>query len=238
MRSAVRERFVEFSRPLEGVVPWMYLDVLGLVTTAIGNLIDPVSTAVGLPFVVRATGAPATPSAISAEWWRVKNDASLARLGHRAAERITSLRLTDDGIAIVVGRRLAEMDRHLADRFASWEDWPACAQLATLSLAWACGPAFRFPLLEAALRSGDYAVAAEHCAIRSEGNPGVKPRNALNSVLYRNAARVRDYHLDPDTIDWTYDLSVSDVPTVPALPDSTPIVHADPSTYLRPDDDA
>ena len=49
--------------------------------------------------------------------------------------------------------KLGQMDAYLAKRFPEWEEWPADAQLATLSMAWACGPAFRFPRLEAALRA-------------------------------------------------------------------------------------
>lgn len=40
VRQAVLDVWNDFNRPLEGRVPYMYLDVKGLVTTGLGNLID------------------------------------------------------------------------------------------------------------------------------------------------------------------------------------------------------
>ena len=40
IRQSVIDRWHEFSEPLEGRVNSMYLDVKGLVTTCVGNLID------------------------------------------------------------------------------------------------------------------------------------------------------------------------------------------------------
>ena len=216
MRESVRAAFVPFTAAFEGVVPWMYLDVKGLVTVGIGNLCDPIQYATPLPFVDRVTGAPADRDAIMREWMRVKSDASLARLGHRAAERITNLRLTPEGIELVAGRKLEQNDAHLRGRFPDFEDWPACAQLATHSMAWACGPAFRFDRLQLALRMADFATASLECHMNEAGNPGLVPRNVANKILYRNAERVRDFKLDPDTLDWTHDLSVSAIPTQPS----------------------
>lgn len=241
MRDVVRAAFVEFTSKFEGVVPWMYQDVKGLVTVAIGNLIDPIQYAMPLPFVDRVTGAAAGRDAIAAEWLRVKGDASLARLGHRAAERITSLRLTDEGVASLVARKLEQNDAHLRGRFPYLEEWPACAQLAVHSMAWACGPAFRFPMLEMHLRQENWCEtsldadghevvtggAARECHMDVTGNAGLMPRNVADVILFRNAARVRDFKLDPDMLDWTHVIGVSDAPTVPALenPASSPTIH-------------
>ena len=232
MRDVVRSAFVEFTSAFEGVVPWMYQDVKGLVTVAIGNLVDPIQYAMPLPFVDRVTGAPAARDAIAAEWLRVKGDASLARLGHRAAERITRLSLTDDGVASLVARKLDQNDAHLKGRFPYIEEWPACAQLAVHSMAWACGPAFRFPLLEVALRAEDWETASQQCHMDERGNAGLVPRNRANIVLFLNAQRVRDYKLDPDTLEWRALLGVSDAVTVPALdnPASSPTIHPMPDT--------
>ena len=253
MRPSVRASFVDFTASFEGVVPWMYADILGLVTTAIGNLIDPIGAAMGLPWIVRATGEPATPAAVVTDWQRVKGDPSLARLGHRACERITALRLTDEGVKLVVERKLEQNDAALAKRVVDWDDLPACAQLAMHSLAWACGPAANFPVLFSAVNARDFDAAAIHIAInewstRPDGtrlrNAGLVPRNAANRVLMRNAARVRDFRLDPDLLDWQHDLSVADASTLPALPSeldagSGPVLRVDPSLYsldVDPDD--
>ncbi len=225
MRDSVRAAFVGFTSAFEGVVPWLYQDVKGLVTIAIGNLVDPIQYAMPLPFVDRVTGAPAARDDIAAEWLRVKGDASLARLGHRAAERITRLRLTPEGVEFVVSRKLEQNDQHLRARFPDFEDWPACAQLATHSMAWACGPGFQFPRLVLALRGRAFETAADECHMDETGNAGLRPRNAANKVLYRNAARVWNFKLDPELLDWTDELSVSAAPTVPMLEAEQPIVH-------------
>lgn len=228
MRDVVRDAFVRFTAPMEGVVPWMYQDIKGLVTVAIGNLIDPIQYALPLPFL-RKDGTPAARDEIAAEWLRVKNHPSLAKWGHRAAEQVTTLRLDEAGIQLVVSRKLAQNADHLRRRFIEWDEWPACAQLATLSMAWACGPAFQFPMLAAYLNAQDFRSASEHCHINEAGNPGLIPRNERNKRLYRNAARVRDFKLDPDTLEWDVELDVADKPTLSEVPnpasEPTLIVH-------------
>jgi len=211
MRPSVRAAFVPFTSPLEGVVPWMYQDVKGLVSTGIGNLIDPISLALPIPFV-RADGRPATTSEIAAEWNRIKSQGpdaqgrTAAQLGHRYAKRIATLHLTQEGIDKLVSDKLLEMDRSLAARFAEYPSWPADAQLATLSMAWANGPAFRYPRLASALRSRDFGTAADECRMSEEGNPGLKKRNVLNRKLYLSAARVVAEGRDPDVLNWPHNL--------------------------------
>ncbi|HXG69973.1 MAG TPA: hypothetical protein VNJ04_05090 [Gemmatimonadaceae bacterium] len=222
MRASVRAAFVWFTTPMEGCVPWMYTDVKGLVTTAIGNLIDPIQYALPLPWV-HEDGTPATRAEIAAEWYRVKSDPVAARRGHRYTEGITDLRLTSEGIDQVVSQKLDEMDRYLTSRFPEYPDWPADAQLATLSMSWACGPGFRFPALDACLRDRDFDGAARHCTIQTVGNPGVIPRNLANRRLYANAVRVQAFHLDPNVLMWpkTVEDAIDTVPELP--PNSTPL---------------
>ncbi len=212
MRDSVRAAFVEFTAKFEGVVPWMYVDVKGLVSIGIGNLIDPIQMAMVLPFV-RLDGSPADRAEIAAEWLRIKNYPDAAKLGHRAVEHVAHLRLTAAGVQDLVARELARMDAQLAGRFARYPDWPADAQLGTLSMAWACGPAFHFPKLAAALNAGDFSAAALECHMDDRGNPGLRPRNVANVVLYRNAATVIAGSLDPDVLRWPVEMS--EEPTSP-----------------------
>jgi hypothetical protein len=207
--------FVAFTSPLEGVVRWLYQDVRGLVTVAIGDLVDPMPLALSIPFV-RADGSPASSREIADAWTLVKTRPDLARLGYRAAERVTSIRLTDAGVARVVNRKLADNERQLLARFPELDSWPADAQLATHSLAWACGASFRFPRLEAALHARDFGTAAVECQMDARGNPGLIPRNRANKLLYVNAACVVRQSLDPETLYYPRDLA-AETPTEPEL---------------------
>ena len=238
MKQAVRDNFVSFTAPLEGVVRWMYLDVKGLVTTAIGNLIDPVESALAIPFVHKGTDIPATVAEICAEWRRVKDDPVAAKLGHRSLEASTSLQLCDAGVQAVVSKRLVLNEGILRQRFPEFEEWPADAQLATHSMAWACGPMFRFSKLEAALKARDFSVAANECYMNTTGNPGLRPRNLANKALYMAAA---DPNRDDDTITWVA-LTLVDAKLWPRRApapanDVGPILHPDLPPWPRSSDD-
>lgn len=243
MRTPVRTAWLTFTERFEGGVPWLYADVRGLITIAYGNLVDPLSAALSLP-LEWADGGKATAADITADWLRVKGEPRAAKLGHLYAKGLTLLRLPRAAMEAVALRKLDENEAVLRGRFADWDDLPACAQMALHSLAWACGPAFHFPRLVSAVNAGDFDAASVHIQMREvtpEGvvNAGLRPRNAANRVLMQNAQRARDYRLDPDTLDWTNVLSVSDAVTVPALPDppsepthaaSSPTIHPMPDT--------
>lgn len=201
MRQSVRDAFISFTEPLEGSVPWLYADVKGLVTIGIGNLVDPMESALALPFV-RPDGTPASRDEIAVAWRAVKTDPRAALLGHKYTEHLQGnhIRLDPEGIENLVYRKLDLNDYYLMRRFAEFDTWPADAQLATHSMSWACGPAFKFPLLEDALNRKDFESAMVHCTMRTEGNAGLIPRNAANRVLYLNAGRVVEFGLDPEKL--------------------------------------
>lgn len=218
MRPSVRAAFVGFTAPLEGVVRWMYLDVKGLVTVGIGNLIDPLPAALAVPFVTRF-GTPATQQEIATEWSLLKGRTDVARNGYRAAQDVTTIRLTDEGVEHVVFAKLDSNDTYLRRRFPDFEDWPADAQLATHSMSWACGPAFHFPELEKALRNRDFERAAAECHMDETGNHGLIQRNVANKKMYRNAARVQSFKLDPEELH--YPAVLTDIEPEPA-PETQP----------------
>ena len=76
MKDSIRKIFPEFSRKFEGYVNWMYLDVKTLITVGVGNLIDPVSLAVNLPFT-KKDGTKASQDEIKAEWTQLKSRTEL-----------------------------------------------------------------------------------------------------------------------------------------------------------------
>ena len=200
MFPAVQSGFPTFSTKFEGRVPFMYLDVLGLVTVGVGNLVDPVLAAQALPFRfknrpgIAAPGSTATADQIAAEWQALKNDPSLKTRGYKACEPITQLELSDDAIDSLIIDRLTKNESFLKRQrwFQDFDTWPADAQLGLLSMAWAMGPAGpgTFPSFRVACQRLDFNTAAAQCKMNEAGNPGVVPRNQANFTLFSNAATV------------------------------------------------
>lgn len=217
MRPSVRAAYHRFSEPLEGRVPFMYLDVKGLVTVAVGNLIDPMSMALHLPFD-RPDGTRATQAEIVTDWLRVKGRQDLAKHGGMFFRNVAQLRLSEANLDRIVERKLDSVDAQLAHLFPAWSSWPADAQLALLSWAWAVGAAAKYPRMLAALRAGDFLAAAGECTINPQRGTIVK-RNQHNRRLLKNAAAVVQGGLDPDLLYWPRDLIEDNAETVPALPD-------------------
>ncbi|HUQ90277.1 MAG TPA: hypothetical protein VM120_01270 [Bryobacteraceae bacterium] len=200
MQATVRSRFRGFNEPFEGVVPFMYQDILGFITVGVGNLIDPLSEAERLPFRFKSKpgidnpGQLASRPEIIAEWNRIKGDASLAKKGHKACEPITDLELDDAAINDLISERLDDNEAILKKQaaFQDFDSWPADAQLGLLSMAWAMGAnaLHAFRRFSAGCRRLDFKVAARECLIKEDGNPGVIPRNRANRTLFLNAAAV------------------------------------------------
>jgi GH24 family phage-related lysozyme (muramidase) len=200
--ASVRDAFPAFATRFEGRVPWMYLDINGLVTVGVGNLIDPESLALGLPFAHKQDGTPATVEEIRTERRRVKTDSSLATRGHRAAEAVTEFALSEAAIDDLVRTKLEANTAVLMGTFPEWNDWPADARLGVLSMAWGLGAGFpaRFPRFTSAARAHDWKTAAVECHIDATGNPGVVPRNEANRQLFVNASAVEAKGLDRETL--------------------------------------
>jgi GH24 family phage-related lysozyme (muramidase) len=187
IHKSVEGVFFDHNRPLEGCVDHLYSDIKNLVTIGVGQLVDPLPRALSLP-LRRPDGTLATETEIEADWRAVKDHPDAARLGAPLAKKLTKLRLTEVDIRMLVQWRLDANVEALCVRFPGFSSYPAPAQLAILSLSWACGTSFRFIKLEAAIRAQDWALASTECDINPKGNPGVIPRNERNRALFLLAA--------------------------------------------------
>ena len=198
---SVRDHFPAFSKPLEGRVPYMYQDIKGLVTVAVGNLIDTPEDAAALPFEHKDTHVAATRDEIVAEWHKIKDAPGLAQGGHLAAKKIHGLVLSEAAMDDVVRRRFDLNESRLATFYPDWANWPADAQLGAHSIAWT-GSFFpnKWPNFNAAANAGDWASAASHSHLDETGNPGLKERNKANHQLFSNAAAVVAQGLDRSKI--------------------------------------
>lgn len=221
MRDVVRARWLEYTEPLEGGVPWLYADVRGLITIAYGNLVDPLSVALRLP-LMHPGGIVATQAEITADWLRIKGDPNAASKGHLYSRGLTTLRLTREGMSDLALTMLSINDSILRARIPDWEEYNACVQMAIHSLAWACGANFRFPKLMSAVQARDWDACSVHIQMREitpEGivNAGLRARNAANRMLMLNASKVDTFHLDPDTLSWKTLIGIDGVITEPEI---------------------
>jgi hypothetical protein len=217
MKASVLPGFMAITPKLEGDTNWMYLDVKGLVTTGWGDLIDPINAALYLPWFHKMTGLPASVPEIRDAWAKVKGAISMMRMGGGAYAALTDLRLTSDGLSSLVQGRLGSDDELLSKRWSMYANAPADGQLALLLCAWAAGPAWPAPHLDAALASGDWDAAAGpvgdanafvacrgHAWLNDDGNPGLRPRNLAVKLLLENAACVASLPAvyDPNILYW------------------------------------
>ena len=209
MHPSVRAAWHVYSEPLEGRVHSLYVDVLGLVTTAVGVLVDPIHLALALPWK-RPDGSLASETEIRADWEHVKNDRErLKKLTWKYAAPLTTIRLTDEDIDAIVEKKLASNEVELRKWFPGYDDAPADAQLGILSLAWATGPAFakKFPNFTRSANAKKWWECAVSGQLRATGpdgtpNPGVVPRNRAQKLCFENAANVIANSADPSVLHW------------------------------------
>lgn len=193
----IREYFPTFSKPIEGRIAYMYQDIKGLVTVAVGNLIDRPEDAAALPFERRDTHVAATQEEIVAEWHSIKGAPGLAAGGHKAAEKVAKLMLSEQAIDELVRRKFDSNEAVLAKFYPDWDRWPADARLGAHSILWA-GAGFpnKWTGFNAAANADDWTTAAGESHLSEVGNPGTKARNEANHQLFMNAAAAVAQGLD------------------------------------------
>lgn len=223
MRRIVGSVFLDFNDDFEGHCLHPYLDTKGLITTGVGNLIDdsprspPWSSAISLPWkvdwrlistdeVVRQfvrLKSFAVPESTIKEW-REKHGGARLPLQLRGGDTddmraATTMRLTKEDVTVLVRRRLLEMASVVREQFGEFDTWPADAQLALLSVAWARGPngfASGFPNMTAALKRRDFVTAAAECGLAG----GYEDRDAANRRCFLAAARCERDGLNPELL--------------------------------------
>ncbi len=242
MKETVRQAFVPLTVTFEGgYIDWLFPDVKGLISTGFGLLLDPVSMAVGLPWR-HYDGRLASREEIVAEWASLKNyvekNPGSERRSYRTFASMTSIRLGKEGLYQAFQGKMNQNERVIRVGFPEWDSWPADAQLAVMSMAWACGPAFYspaaghnyWPKLTAALRAKDFQTAAVECFMNEEAaNPGIIPRNKANRIMFLNAAVAHDLQLSPETLLYPTDIGAEPVGKDDITqPSSTPVIRPPP----------
>jgi GH24 family phage-related lysozyme (muramidase) len=152
-------------KEFEGCVPWMYRDTVGKVTVGVGLMLPDVKAAQTLPFL--AGSEPATSEQIATEFARVDS----MPLGRASTfyKSPTSLQLAHQTIDARLLSILQNFEADLRTEFPHYDTLPDAIKLALLDMIYNLGPAglFKgFPHLVAAIQTGAWAQAAEHCMRR------------------------------------------------------------------------
>ncbi len=179
------QQYVTFTEPFEGTVPHMYLDIKGLVTCGLGNLIEPLQLGWNLPWR-RKDGTLATQSEYMEDWNAVNGRPELARLGWTEAARYCKLHLSPEDILETVKLKLLSNEVILRKRLPRYDEMCADGQLFLHSWAWAVGPNSPYPRMLKHLSTGKYLSAIEECDITPKVGTIVL-RNFANKQLLLNA---------------------------------------------------
>ena len=148
----------------EGNIPHMYLDTTGLVTVGIGHMIPNLHWAQQIPFVGRATGAPATADQIAADFQAVA--AAPKGQAMTVYQRITVLNLQDGWAVADAAERLQnEFLPALKIQYPNYDTYPQTVQEALLDMIYnlGAGGLAKFGRLKAAVQAGRWQVAAQDC---------------------------------------------------------------------------
>ena len=212
MWPSVRDLWEKFSTTFEGYLPYMYLDRLGLVTTGMGNLIDPLPMAQALPWK-KADGTRATAAEIGANWQLVKARQDLKGHGGGAFKNVQNLHLDDADIQALINSKLDQNDKALSARFPGYPSWPADAQMGTNSMSWAMGSHFNYPKFQQAVTKivPDFKTAAiesyipdndEKDIAKPPKDASLRARNLANKQLFLNAQAALDNNIPHEILQW------------------------------------
>jgi GH24 family phage-related lysozyme (muramidase) len=155
-------------KEFEGCVPWMYRDTVGKVTVGVGLMLPDAKAALALPFFLGAR--PATPEEIASDYARV--DALSLGRASTFYKAPTSLELTQPAIDAKLRSVLEGFEATLRTQFPHYDTLPDGVKMALLDMIYNLGPAglfHGFPHLVAAVQTGAWAQAAEHCMRRGPG---------------------------------------------------------------------
>jgi hypothetical protein len=207
-----------FTQGFEGATNYMYTDSLNYVTTGYGNKIDPESLATQLPWMRNSTGVLASPTEVDGEWNTVKNGGTPYRSTNAA--KVTTLHLDADAITQLFNSKTAAFEASARKIFPNYDNLPADAQLAIMSMLWAEGPGppgglSSFTTLVNAVNKNppDFTTAAAQSHMQGSG---IDKRNAADQLLFTNAAAVVAKKLDPTALYWpgsagNYTPGISDI---------------------------
>ena len=160
MTADAQRKLAELIEQHEGRVRYMYPDSLGNVTVGVGHLLATVGAAAQLPFYSADGQKRAGLGAICSAFASVRNQHKPYHALILFDEDIDKLLDADMGEAIASLKRTFPENYHAL---------PDTVTVALADIAYNCGTLHAFPKLIAAVREGNWQLAAEECRRRNIG---------------------------------------------------------------------
>lgn len=250
MRASASTAFQNYTAKHEGATAFMYADILNLVTTGFGNLIDAgpgnaqiqptdssqsafnkaaaqraalntnespaaYAPALALTWYIRGPnwqagkplspdiGRPATTEEVIEAWKTVKRQNAavpgFAAKGGAAYASLTNVTLSAEGMKSIYDRAFRGFEGSLKNLLPNYDQAPAPAQFAAMSMAWAMGVngVSKFKNFISAFSREDYKTASAESKFNGGDYSG---RNKDNKALLLEADEIVKGGLDRDSL--------------------------------------
>lgn len=179
-----REKIKADIKRNEGSIPYMYLDTLGNVTIAVGQLLPTVQSAQSLRLHVRNTGEPASMQQITQDYSNIA--AQVKGMAASSYKKFTQLEMSEEDIDVLLDQRIDEFVNGLQTQLAGFAQFPDPAQQALLDMAFNLGLSGlvrKFPKLTQAASEQDWQTCAAECERRGIS----EQRNQSTRELFASA---------------------------------------------------
>ena len=169
----------------EGCIPHMYLDTVGKVTVAVGQMLPTAAAAQTLTFIRRDNGNQATDAEKRQDFEAVARQTA----GRVAAayKQFTQLDMPEDAINALLDTRIEGFEAVLRRDFPEYDSYPDEVKLGLMDMAFNLGNqglVSKFPSFTRAARAQRWRTCAQECQRTGISNA----RNAMTKQLFENAA--------------------------------------------------
>jgi GH24 family phage-related lysozyme (muramidase) len=186
------------------MMPWMYLDSVGVVTVGWGTALEDEDTAASLPFVHSKTQVAATADEIKNTWRALRTGSKAQRAAAptkkhlaRSYEHMSDFRLTPDTASDLRDKHVLGDYQSLPAIYPEFDQFPEDAQVALFDMIYNLGPGRsanrhhrasglrRYVYMNTAINKRDWAGAAGGCR-----RPDIPDdRNTMTAVLFLKCAK-------------------------------------------------
>lgn len=198
MHQSAKDQIGDHFSVFEGVVPYMYLDVRGLVTVGIGNLLDPLSTyGKKVRFYRLSDRGYATDAEVKADFATVKSKVVPGGNAPQPGwdkywkfEALTKLRVYPDDLKAAVLAAVAAQESWVRGQIGSvYDELPADVQVVLVQMGYAGGLKARMPQLAPLIKAGDYLGARRYAYLTNQfgSTRGYEDYNAAFRMMLMNA---------------------------------------------------